>query len=68
MDMEYKNETDWANWIGKKIIKRSKKPFKSGKQTGIPLALELNPNSNKIGFKMDDSSIVDCHMCELVNE
>lgn len=60
-----KNQDDWDNWIGKQVVKYSKKPFKSGKTIGIPVEVTVNPHSNKKAFKMDDNSIVDCFQVAL---
>jgi len=59
------NATQWDQWLGKQIIKHSGKPFKSRFKIGIPQEMTTNPNSNKLAFKMDDGSVVDCHQCKL---
>lgn len=62
-------ESEWQNWIGQKIEKHSGKPFKSSKKIGIPIAIETNPNSGKLAFRMkDDETLVDCYQCKLVAE
>lgn len=55
----------WLSWVDKEIIKKSNKPFKSGKQVGMVSEITINPYSEKLGFKMDDGSIVDCYQCNL---
>ena len=57
---------DYSTWIGRKIMKLSGKPFKSGSKTGIPKSLEINPNSEKLAFVLDDDSIVDCYSCCII--
>jgi hypothetical protein len=57
---------EWYDWIGKEIIKKSDKPFKSGKKIGVPIGIEQNPNSLKLAFRMkDDNTLVDCHQCNI---
>ena len=63
---KFEHLKDWKNWIGKRIVKHSGKPFKSGKKIGVPQLLVENPYSGKQGFKMNDESIVDCHQCILL--
>lgn len=59
----------WASWLGKKINKKSKKPFKSSKREGVAKEIVINPHSDKFAFFMeDDKSIVDCHQCKLVED
>ena len=56
---------NYQEYIGKRIIKISRKPFKSTFQIGVPIKLTINPHTNKEAFLMDDGSIVDCFKCEL---
>lgn len=64
---KFATQNEWTEWIGKEIIKHSKKPFKSGKQKGIPIGTEINPNTGKLAFRMtDDNTLVDCFQCKLV--
>lgn len=62
---KFRDENDWINWKGKEVIKHSKKPFKSGKITGIVVDLTTNPNSGKVAFRMNDESVVDCFQVKL---
>jgi hypothetical protein len=55
-----KFENEWESWVGKTVIKHSRKPFKSTFQTGRVKGITINPYSKKKGFLMDDGSIVDC--------
>lgn len=64
---KFADKDNWENWIGMKIIKYSQKPFKNGKQVNIAVSMKTNPNSNKMGFEVEDGSIVDCHQCKLFN-
>jgi len=49
---------------GDKVIKRSRKPFKSGRKVGTVKSITVNPNTNKIAFSfIEDNSIVDCFQC-----
>lgn len=65
---KYKFSNDWENWIGCEVIKHSKKPFKSGKKVGCIINMIVNPYSGKMGFKMDDDSIVDCYQVKLYDK
>jgi hypothetical protein len=64
---KFEHEADWPNWIGKEVIKHSKKPFKSKQIIETVIGLTTNPNSNKQAFKLNDGSVVDCHQCQLYN-
>ena len=66
--MSLRIDANWSEWLGYEIVKKSNKPFKSGQKMGIAKDITLNPNTDKLGFKMDDGSIVDCHMCQLLNK
>lgn len=56
----------WMSWIGKRVVKKSGKPFKSKSLEEIPVEFTVNPHSSKVGFRMADGNIVDCHMVTLV--
>jgi hypothetical protein len=63
---------NYNDWVGKQIVKRSKKPFKSTLKIGTVKSLDINPNTNKQAFSfLEDDSLVDCQQCkllEVVNE
>jgi hypothetical protein len=59
------NDSEWPEWVEKQIEKKSGKKFKSGNKIGLVMGLEINPNSGKTAFKMDDGTVVDCHQCKL---
>ena len=63
---EYQDE--WDAWVGKKVIKFSGKPFKSGEIIETPTTMVINPHSNKLGFGFPDETIVDCHQCRLATK
>ena len=67
LELESVEETkEWESWLGEKIMKKSKKPFKSTNIVGIPEEIVINPHSGKFAFFMkEDKSIVDCHQCVL---
>lgn len=66
-EQEVEETNEWANWLGKKIMKKSKKPFKSKKIVGISNEIVINPHSGKFAFFMEeDKSVVDCRQCMLV--
>ena len=55
----------WESWIGKQVVKRSGKPFKSKEKVGIPLAITVSLKSGKESFEMNDGSVVDCYQIQL---
>lgn len=63
-------EIDYKLWIGKVVWKKTRKPFKSRLQKATVKDVTTNPQSpkNKLAFTfIEDDSIVDCDICELVN-
>ena len=63
-------EIDYKLWIGKVVWKKTRKPFKSSLQKTTVKDVTTNPQSpkNKLAFTfIEDDSIVDCEICELVN-
>jgi len=63
---KFKYQDEWDTWVGKTVIKHSKKPFKSGSIIETPSDIIINPHSKKLGFKFSDENIVDCHQCRLL--
>ncbi len=66
---DQRTKEEYQTWLGRTVMKISKKPFKSGEKLGIPIDIVINPQSPKqaLGFRMkDDDSIVDCSQCQLV--
>lgn len=62
---KFESESEWPMWVGKSIVKHSMRPFKSGKQTEIPVGLGLNPYTNRAAFVFEDESVIDCYQCKL---
>jgi hypothetical protein len=62
-----KQSIDYNTWIGETIIKRSNRPFSSGEKAEVVTGLTKNPFSNKIAFELEDSKLVDCYQCRLLN-
>lgn len=62
---KFEKQDEWPEWVGKEIIKHSKKPFKNGEQVNVVLGLETNPHSGKPAFKVSDDALVDCFQCKL---
>lgn len=60
----FKQRMRWSKWINHFVIKKSNKPFKGGLKIAIPISLATNPYSNKMGFLMNDGTIVDCKQCK----
>lgn len=64
---KFKDSENWHNWIGKTVVKHSKKPFKCGSKVCTVEGLIQNYNSNRVAFLIkEDSSVVDCHQVHLV--
>lgn len=52
--------------LGKQIVKKSNRPFKSGDKVGTALSFTTNEHSGRIAFIMkEDDSVVDCFRCKL---
>jgi len=50
--------------VGDKVIKKSRKPFKSGDKVGTVKNITVNPYTNRTAFSfIEDNSIVDAHQC-----
>ncbi len=57
---------EYDSWIGKKVVKKSRNPFKSQKKQATVKGISINPDSNKIAFSFnEDDSLVNCEMCTL---
>lgn len=55
------------DWIGKKVVKRSRKPFKSGLIEATVKGTCINHNSGKDAFTFEeDDSVVDAFICRLL--
>jgi len=51
--------------IGKRVYKKSGKPFKSTEKVNTVSGVTINPNTNKKAFTFEeDDSIVDCFICK----
>ena len=62
--VDLKKVKRWEEWIGEKVVKHSKKPFKSTLQVNTVKGITINPNTNKKAFSFhEDDSLVDCCMC-----
>ena len=61
---KWKHETDWPDWIGNTVEKKSGKPFKGGEKVGIVSDMGINPWTKRKAFKIDDS-FIDCYQCKL---
>lgn len=56
--------------VGRKIEKKSKKPFKSGEKVGVPTDVVAHDHLIDVcAYLMDDGSVVRCSICkEYVDE
>ena len=56
-----------SNLIGKFVIKKSHKPFKSKLKVNTIKEVTVNPNTGKPAYSfIEDNSVVDVHQCEIV--
>lgn len=54
------------NMIGRKVIKCSFKPFKSGQRINTVKGYAVNPYTNRICFRFEeDDSVVECFRCAI---
>jgi hypothetical protein len=57
----------WPSWIGKKICKRTRKPFKSGDQVATVKGMSMHEKTGQQTFTfIEDDSYVECHRCMLL--
>jgi len=59
----HNNTVEVLRTVGRKITKRSGKPFKSGNKIGTIKDVKINPHSNKPGFLLEDGSVVNQDVC-----
>lgn len=58
----------YKEWVGKTIMKKSAKPFKSGFKMNTVAGITINPNTSKLAFSFaEDQSVVDCDYCRLLD-
>ena len=52
--------------VGKAVVKKSCKPFKSGQKTNTVKSVGVNPHTDHPAFAfVEDDSLVDTRQCEL---
>lgn len=54
--------------IGKTIVKRSCRPFKSGSKLAIVKGLSIHKVTGKPSFILEDESIIEAKMCKIFKE
>jgi hypothetical protein len=55
--------------VGDKVIKKSRKPFKSGEKVATVKNVTVNPYTNRTAFSfIEDESVVDAHQCKKATE
>jgi hypothetical protein len=53
--------------VGDKVMKKSRKPFKSGEKFATVKGVTVNPHTNRTAFSfIEDNSVVDAHQCKRV--
>lgn len=63
-----KEEDINENIIGKTIVKRSCKPFKSGSKLAIVKGLSTHKVTGKPSFVLEDESVIEANMCKIFKE
>ena len=59
-------KTDFNDMVGKEIVKKSRKPFPSGKQVEVPIEIVVSSYTGKLSFKFEnDERFVECQLCKL---
>ena len=66
---------NYQGWIGRKVFKKSGRPFKSGLKQNTVFGIGIHAEISQIkhypvfGFIfVEDTSCVACHICELVED
>lgn len=55
---------DLTDFVGMKVVKRSRKPFKSGSKMNTIVGVTVNPNTGKYAWTFEeDDSFVDIRQC-----
>ncbi len=62
---KFADSANWSTYIGKQVIKHSKKPFKNGSAVNTVKEFTTNPYSGKKAFEMVEGSVVDCFRVKL---
>lgn len=53
--------------VGDKVLKKSRKPFKSGEKVATVKIVTINPYTNRTAFAfIEDDSIVDAFQCKKI--
>jgi hypothetical protein len=60
--------SDYMNWIGLPIRKKSNNPFSSGEKVDRVIGITNNNHSSRVAFLLQNSKLVDCHQCLKVEE
>lgn len=59
-------EEGWQLWIGRQVVKTSRKPFKSGEKVNTVKGIVVNPQTGHNAFEfVEDGSNVECWRCKL---
>ena len=57
----------YIDWVGQIVRKRSNCPFSNGEKTDKVTGFAINPHTDNICFTFENSKIVDCFQCRLVD-
>lgn len=56
----------WHSWVGRKVVKASGKPFKSGAKVATVTAVAVHDHTTHLAFRFaEDASSVECFRCRL---
>ncbi len=58
-----------SSYIGKRVAKKSNRPFQSGSKINTVKGVTVNPHTSKTAFSFEeDESVVDAHICSVVDD
>jgi hypothetical protein len=60
--------SEYMNWIGLPIRKKSNNPFSSGEKVDRVIGITNNDHSSRVAFLLQNSKLVDCHQCLKIEE
>lgn len=57
------------SYIGKRVVKKSNRPFQSGNKVNTVAGVTTNPHTDKVAFSFEeDPSVVDAFICRVVSD
>lgn len=57
------------SYVGKRVVKKSNRPFQSGDKVNTVAGVTTNPHTGKVAFSFkEDESVVDAFICRVVGD